>query len=223
MREEKNEIPLGKYKHFKGKMYEVLSVARDCENPKKKLVVYKALYEGDFPRGQIWVRQLEDFSGEKEFENGTKVKRFEFLGENKIILKVKRIHPDAVIPHYAHPGDAGLDLYSCEDVEIAPGSRKLVGTGLSIELPEGYVSLIWDKSGIAYKDGQTTMAGVIEYTYRGEYKILLYNTTNEIYKISKGQKIAQLLIQPIVNAQIEEVDKLSETIRGDGGFGSTGK
>lgn len=137
-------------------------------------------------------------------------------------IKIKKLNPDAILPSYAHPGDAGLDMFSCEDCEIEPGKRKLVSTGLAIELPQGFVSLIWDKSGIASKFGIKTMAGVIEHTYRGEYKILLYNTSEEIFKIEKGQKIAQLLVQPIATAEVIEVDELSDTQRGEGGFGSTG-
>lgn len=139
-----------------------------------------------------------------------------------MIVKIKKLSPDAIIPRYALPGDAGMDLFSIEDVTIDPGDRYPVATGLSIELPEGYVSLIWDKSGIALKKGITTMGGVIDYTYRGEYKILLLNTGKEPYEIKKGDKIAQLLIQSIITAEIEEADELSKTSRGDGGFGSTG-
>jgi len=137
-------------------------------------------------------------------------------------IKIKKLNPDAIIPRYALPGDAGMDLFSAEDVTIMPGERHPIATGLSIELPEGFVSLIWDKSGIALKKGLMKMAGVIEHTYRGEYKILLLNTSKEEVEIKKGDKIAQLLVQPIVTAEIIEVDKLSETDRGAGGFGSTG-
>ena len=139
-----------------------------------------------------------------------------------IQIKIKKLHPDAIIPSYAHQGDAGLDLFSTEDTTIQPHKRKLISTGLAIELPEGYVALIWDKSGIANNTGVTTMGGVIEHTYRGEYKALLLNTSKEPYEIKKGQKIAQLLIQPISTAEVEEVQELSETQRGKGAFGSTG-
>lgn len=141
---------------------------------------------------------------------------------NKIKIKVKRLHADAVIPSYAHPGDAGMDVYSVEDYSLMPGERALIPTGLSIELPEGYVSLVWDKSGLAIKNGIKIMGGVIEYTYRGEYKVILLNTSKQVFEIKKGQKIAQVLIQPIITAEIEEVSDLSETLRGGGGFGSTG-
>jgi len=144
------------------------------------------------------------------------------MKSTRIKIKIKKINPEAITPHYSHEGDAGMDVYSVEDVLIKPGERFAVPTGLAIELPPGYVSLIWDKSGIALKHGITTMAGVVEHTYRGEYKILLFNSSNSDYNIKKGEKVAQLLIQPIVTAEIEETDKLSETKRAEGGFGSTG-
>jgi len=137
-----------------------------------------------------------------------------------IKIKIRRIHPDAIIPKYAHPGDAGMDLFSVEEIILKSGERKVIGTGLSIELPKDYVSLIWDKSGIA-SNGIKTMGGVIEYTYRGEYKVILVNLSEEDYYIKKGQKIAQLLIQPIMTVEMEEVNELSETLRNEGGFGST--
>lgn len=140
----------------------------------------------------------------------------------RVIAKFKKLVPEAIIPRYALPGDAGLDLYSVEDTVIGPGERFAVPTGLAIELPEGYVALVWGKSGIALRSGVTTFGGVIEHTYRGEYKIILYNSSAEPYHIKKGDKIAQLLIQPIVTAEIIEVNELSETVRGAGGFGHTG-
>jgi dUTP pyrophosphatase len=137
-------------------------------------------------------------------------------------IKIKKLRPEAIIPSYAHKGDAGMDLYSCEDYVLKPGERKVFGTGLSIELPEGYVSLFWDKSGLAAKQGLTVLAGVIEYTYRGEYGVVLLNTSDKEAEIKKGQKIAQLLIQPICTAEVQEVNELTETTRGTSGFGSTG-
>jgi dUTP pyrophosphatase len=138
-------------------------------------------------------------------------------------IKLKRLYPDLQIPSYAHSGDAGLDIYSLENVAIKPGERHHFKTGFSLEMPSGYVALIWDKSGLASKSGLTNFGGVIEYTYRGEYGVVLYNAGEEEYSIKKGDKIAQLLIQKIETAEIEEVDELSESPRGEGGFGSTGK
>ena len=115
-----------------------------------------------------------------------------------------------------------MDLFSLENYMLKSGERKIFGTGLKIELPKGYVSLIWDKGGVASK-GIKTMGGVIEHTYRGEYKIILMNLSNEICEIKKGDKIAQLIIQPVETATVIEVNELTETSRGEGGFGSTGR
>lgn len=137
-------------------------------------------------------------------------------------IKIKKLNREAKIPSYAHSGDAGLDLFSNEENFILkPKHRKLIGTGISIELPPGFVSLIWDKSGVAL-NGIKTMGGVIEHTYRGEYKVILVNLSSKNYEIKKGQKIAQLLIQRIETAEIEEVNSLSETNRGEKAFGSSG-
>ncbi len=144
------------------------------------------------------------------------------MENNKLKIKVKKLHPEAILPYYPHEGDAGMEIFSIEDVNIKAGERALISTGLSIELPSGYVCLVWDKSGLAAKNGLKTMGGVIEHSYRGEYKIVLFNTSKEEYSIKKGQKIAQLLIQPIITAEIEEATELSESTRGADGFGSTG-
>ncbi len=137
-------------------------------------------------------------------------------------LKVKRLREDAILPKYAHEGDAGLDVYSCEDAVLKAGERAMISTGISCEFPEGYVALVWDKSGLASKNGIKTMAGVIDCHYRGEWKIVLLNTSKEDIEIKKGQKIAQVLIQRIEKAEVKEVEELSDTTRGEGGFGSTG-
>ena len=138
-------------------------------------------------------------------------------------IKIKRLHPDLQIPKYAHPGDAGMDIFSLEEITLKPGKRHHFKTGFALEMPEGYVSLIWDKSGLASKNGITSFGGVIEYTYRGEYGVVLYNAGDEDFHIGSGDKIAQLLIQKIETAEIEEVAELSDSKRGEGGFGSTGK
>lgn len=137
-------------------------------------------------------------------------------------IKIKKLNPDAIIPSYAHKGDAGLDIFSIENKVIKSGERKVIGTGISVEFEEGYVALVWDKSGLAGNEGLKTMGGVIDNNYRGEYKIIIYNTSEKDYEVKKGQKIAQILIQKVINAEIEEVESLSETERGKGGFGSTG-
>ena len=139
-----------------------------------------------------------------------------------MLIKFQKILAEAIIPHYAHPGDAGMDIFSAEEAIIKAGERKSIKTGLKMELPEGFVGLVWDKSGLALKNGIKTMAGVIDSCYRGEIGIVLVNLSGQDYKIEKGQKIAQMLIQKIERAEIEEARELSETKRGEGRFGSTG-
>jgi dUTP pyrophosphatase len=121
-------------------------------------------------------------------------------------LKIKKLNPDVKIPNYSHEGDAGLDLYSIEDCILKPGERRGVHTGISIALPKGHVALVWDKSGIA-KKGITTIAGVLDSNYRGEYIIMLFNIGTEDYEIKKGQKIAQILIPPVVQPQMAQEHK----------------
>src|SRR6056297_3455629 len=137
-------------------------------------------------------------------------------------IKIKRISSESTMPKYAHEGDAGLDIYSVQNLVLKPNYRAVVRTGISIELPKNHVALVWDKSGIASK-GIKTMGGVIDSGYRGEYKIVLINLSSKDFEIKKGQKIAQILIQKVEKPQIEEVKKLKNSSRGGGGFGSTGK
>ncbi|PIZ98728.1 MAG: dUTP diphosphatase [Candidatus Komeilibacteria bacterium CG_4_10_14_0_2_um_filter_37_10] len=140
-----------------------------------------------------------------------------------ILIKIKKLKPEAIIPRYALPGDAGLDLFSCEDATINPGERYSFHTGIALEYPEGYCSLVWDKSGLSQKFGLKVLGGVFEHTYRGEYIICLLNLSKEPYCFKAGDKIAQLLIQPVATAEIEEVAELSESVRGEGRHGHTGK
>lgn len=140
-----------------------------------------------------------------------------------MFVKVKRLNKDAKIPMYAHPGDAGLDLYSIEKKVIKPKERTGIRTGISLAIPKGYVGLVWDKSGLALKEGLTTLAGVCDSGYRGELTVVVLNTSGKNIKIEKDQKVAQFLIQPINNVKIKEVEELDQTSRGEGGFGSTGK
>lgn len=137
-------------------------------------------------------------------------------------LLVKTLHPDAKVPAFAHPGDAGLDLFSVQDMVIRPGERASVPTGIAIAMPEGYAGLIWDKSGPSHKFGIKTLGGVVDSGYRGEYLVGLINLSQEDFVIRSGQKVAQLLIQAVEHPEIEAIDNLDDTSRGAGGFGSTG-
>ena len=127
------------------------------------------------------------------------------------------------IPYYAHDGDAGADLTASETMVIPAKSRSLVGTGIRLEIPEGHVGLIWPRSGLAIKKGIDCGAGVIDSCYRGEIKVLLFNHSDTEFQIEPGDRIAQILIQKVSRAQFIPVSKLSETIRSEDGFGSTGK
>lgn len=138
-------------------------------------------------------------------------------------IKIKKIHPDAQIPRHAYAGDAGVDLCCVESFEMAPGERKSIPLGIAIEIPDGYVALIWDKSGLSHKYGIKTFGGVIDAGYRGEIHAGLMNLTDKFFSFEKGHKVAQLLIQKVEHLEFEETDQLSETIRGQFGFGSTGK
>jgi dUTP pyrophosphatase len=126
------------------------------------------------------------------------------------------------LPKYAHTNDAGMDLFSIEDKILESGERFVCGTGIALAISEGYVGLIWDKSGVAAKGGIKTMGGVVDSSYRGEVGVVLKNLSKEKYEIKKGEKIAQMLIQKVENPEIEEVSDLENTERGEGGFGSTG-
>ena len=138
-------------------------------------------------------------------------------------LKIKKLSPDATLPKYAHGDDAGMDLFALEDILIATSKRVQILTGIAIEIPEGHVGLIWDKSGLSHKYGLKTLGGVIDSSYRGEIKVGMINLGDEDYKIEKGNKIAQMIIQEKITMEIMEVGELTDSPRGEGAFGSTGK
>lgn len=138
-------------------------------------------------------------------------------------MDVLIIAPD--VPSYAHPGDAGADLVSAEALRLEPGQRALVATGVRIALPEGYVAFVVPRSGLATRHGITIVnsPGTVDAGYRGELKVTLLNTdATEAYEIGVGDRIAQLIVMPVSRANFIPVDHLPESVRGDGGFGSTG-
>ena len=138
-------------------------------------------------------------------------------------IKVKRLNPEAILPTYAYAGDAGLDLYSLEEYTLQPGERKTFPLGFALEFPFDYVAIVKDKGGLPKKVGLHTMGGVYDAGYRGEYNVNLINLDNKPHTIESGQKIAQLLIIPKISADLIEVDELSDSDRGEGCFGSSGK
>ena len=141
-------------------------------------------------------------------------------------IGVKRLKDFARIPNYAHNTDAGMDLYyEGEDVVLDAGARGLFATGIAMAIPSGYVGLIWDKSGVATKEGLKVLGGVVDAGYRGEVMVALLNTSSVPATIITGRKLAQMLIQPVMHPHIEIVDgelPAAEDERGEGRFGSTG-
>ena len=143
-------------------------------------------------------------------------------------VKVKKLDARATLPTYGSPQAAGADLYALiegDTLEIAAGETKLIGTGLAFEIPEGYVGLVYARSGLATKRGlaPANKVGVIDSDYRGELKVALYNQSGAPQTITAGERIAQLVIAPYLTACFEESSELSDSTRGAGGFGSTGK
>ena len=145
---------------------------------------------------------------------------------SEIQVQIQRLDPDVELPQYARSGDAGLDLRASEDVELAPGKRAMVPTGLAIALPEGYAGFVQPRSGLAAREGLSIVntPGLIDSGYRGELKIIAINTDNEhTIHIKRGDRIAQLVIQEVPVVHLVEVDELEASERGAAGFGSTGK
>ena len=145
---------------------------------------------------------------------------------SEIQVQIQRLDPDVELPQYARSGDAGLDLRASEDVELAPGKRAMVPTGLAIALPEGYAGFVQPRSGLAAREGLSIVntPGLIDSGYRGELKIIAINTDDEhTIHIKRGDRIAQLVIQEVPVVHLVEVDELEASERGAAGFGSTGK
>jgi dUTP pyrophosphatase len=137
-------------------------------------------------------------------------------------IKIKKLKPEAKLPAYHHPGDIGMDMFAMETVTIPPMGHHRFWHGFALEFPEGYGGIIMDKGSIS-KAGLHHMGGVYDAGYRGEYNTLLVNLSDKDYTFEKGDKVSQLVIMPVVIGELEEVDELSESARGEDRFGSTGK
>jgi len=139
-------------------------------------------------------------------------------------VNFKRIHPDATLPSYARPGDAGMDVCACESATLQPGERKLVKTGLIMELPRGTEAQMRPRSGLALKHGITLLntPGTIDEGYRGELGVILINLGQAPFEVTAGMRIAQMVIAPVLRVETNEVREVSDTARGANGFGSTG-
>jgi dUTP pyrophosphatase len=144
---------------------------------------------------------------------------------SELPIQVQRLDPDLPLPTYAHPGDAGADLLTTVDVTLAPGERALVPTGIALAVPEGYVALVHPRSGLAARHGLSIVntPGTVDSGYRGEISVLLVNhDPHDSIELRRGDRVAQLVVQRVERAGFVEVDRLPESARGDGGYGSTG-
>lgn len=145
---------------------------------------------------------------------------------NPVIVTIKRLpHGEGLdLPRYATPGAAGMDVVSAEDVILAPGARHAVATGLAMAIPQGFEIQVRPRSGLALKHGITVpnTPGTIDSDYRGELKVILINHGDEPFAITRGDRVAQLVLAPVIQGRWEEVEQLDDTVRGSGGFGSTG-
>ena len=141
-------------------------------------------------------------------------------------LPVRRLDPGLPLPAYAHPGDAGADLCAAEDVVLPPGGRATVGTGLAVAVPDGHAAFVHPRSGLAARHGITVVnaPGTVDAGYRGEVRVVLLNTDrHEPFTVRRGDRIAQLVVQPVTTVRFVDVEELPPTPRGEGGFGSTGR
>lgn len=139
-------------------------------------------------------------------------------------LRVKKLRDDAKVPHYAHPGDAGADLFACDGVTLQPGESTVVKTGIAIELPPDTEGQVRPRSGLAAKHQVSVLntPGTIDEGYRGEVGVILMNFGSKPFEVEPGMKIAQLVVKPVIRVEVEQVAELSDSRRGEGGFGSTG-
>jgi dUTP pyrophosphatase len=141
-------------------------------------------------------------------------------------LPVRRLQPDLPLPAYAHPGDAGADLCAAEDVVLPPGGRATVGTGLAVAVPDGHAAFVHPRSGLAARHGVTVVnaPGTVDAGYRGEVRVVLLNTDrHHPFSVRRGDRIAQLVVQPVTRVRFLDVAELPPSPRGEGGFGSTGR
>ncbi|SEL02343.1 dUTP diphosphatase [Nonomuraea pusilla] len=139
---------------------------------------------------------------------------------------IQRLDPGLPLPSYAHPGDAGADLYAAEDAELLPGERAVIGTGVSIALPDGYAAFVHPRSGLAARHGVTLVnaPGTVDAGYRGEIRVTLINTdAKEPFRVRRGDRVAQLVVQRVERVAFYEVERLPGSARGADGFGSTGR
>jgi dUTP pyrophosphatase len=139
------------------------------------------------------------------------------------MIPIKLLSPSSRVPTYSREGDAGVDLYSSEDCMVPAHSHRVVSAGIAIAIPQGHVGLIWDRSGLAAREGITTLAGVVDSNYRGEIRVVLANLGDCDIGFPKGSRIAQMLVQRVERVEFREVEELDATVRQGAGFGSSGR
>ena len=184
--------------------------------------LFAKMLEGDALVEEI--RALRERLGVYDLVPLVELERVGYRDRGTVPLRIKRLQPDVELPSYAHPGDAGLDIRSAEEAVLQPGERRLIGTGLAMALPEGYAAFVQPRSGLAARHGISIVntPGLIDCHYRGEVKVILVNLGGEPFRVKKGDRIAQMVIQRVERAEVLEVEELEDTSRGEGGFGSTG-
>ena len=184
--------------------------------------LFAKMLEGDALVEEI--RALRERLGVYDLVPLVEMERVGYRDRGTVPLRIKRLQPDVELPSYAHPGDAGLDIRSAEEAVLQPGERRLIGTGLAMALPEGYAAFVQPRSGLAARHGISIVntPGLIDCHYRGEVKVILVNLGGEPFRVKKGDRIAQMVIQRVERAEVLEVEELEDTSRGEGGFGSTG-
>lgn len=144
--------------------------------------------------------------------------------ENRLKLGIKKLNSEAIMPSIAHKGDAGLDVYSIEEKLVKAGEIELIGTGIALELPQNTEAQMRPRSGLALKHGITLVnsPGTIDEGYKGEIKLIIINHGKDDFKVKKGMKIAQMVIKPVLQIEVQEIEELNISERGEGGFGSSG-
>jgi dUTP pyrophosphatase len=184
------------------------------------------LMEKRLPAGGLVeeVRAIRECLGIYDLVPLLEMRRLRGTRTDGVPLRIRRLDASAVAPAYAHAGDAGLDLCSIDEITLQPGERATVSTGFAMALPEGYAAFVQPRSGLAARKGVSIVntPGLIDCHYRGEVKVILVNLGSEAFHVKRGDRIAQMVIQGVEAAEVEVVEELDETIRGGGGFGSTG-
>lgn len=205
-------------------LYCTLFPCNECAKTIIQCGIKEIVFESDKYHDQdVWVaaRKLFDLAGIKYRQYVCDMSDDKTTEKDEQKVKLKKISPIAVVPSYAYDGDAGLDLYATEDSKLKPGERTKIKTGIAMEIPEGRVGLIWDKSGVSMNKGLKTLGGVIDANFRGEIIVGMVNVSNENVVIARGDKIAQILIQSVEKIDFDVTEELSETERGEKLLGSS--